>query len=381
VIRKLMPPLVTEADTRTTELRRDVRRSFKACLRRFDRIESLHNVDRTDEALDLSPEFVRELGLVTLLLYDIPPGKAGSAPTDASAMSLLLPAGDVRECFSQVIQELQKAEAATAEPEQAAAMEAFFAAARRTFRRVKAVVRDKRKQEWRTPMDVYRRRLAWSVAGTLALVIAAYAAYRPTPVRISIVEATFGHNCDGRASGTGSAPHAVPRGNATAAATEACDQQVDECRLEITPARFGEPAPLCAKDFFISWRCSDNPLPFDARLAPEATGQSVTLSCRQAPRRLQILEATYGANCDGKQSPSGDTYSIVKGNLTVPVTEGCDPTAEACSVTVAMIQGRDPAPLCGKDFAVRWSCTHDGKERTARIEPEALGRTVEVSCR
>jgi hypothetical protein len=381
-----MPPLVTEADTRTTERRRDVRRSLKACQRRFDRIEALHYVDRTDEALDLSPEFVRDLGLLAFLLFDIPAEKAASVPTDVSAMPLLLPAGDVREGFSQAIQELQNAEAATTESEQAAALEAFFATARRTLQRVKAVVRDKRKAEWRTPTDVYRRRLASVVAGTLALIIAVSAVYWATRPRITIVEATFGQNCDGQPGASGSAPHAVSPGNATAAATEACDQRLAGCRLEITAARFGEPAPLCAKDFRISWRCTGNPTLFDARLDPEAMGQSLTLACRQPqrpeiPPRLQILEATYGANCDGKKSPNGDTYSVPKGNLTVPVTNGCNAAAAACSVTVALDQGIDPASLCSKDFEVRWSCTHDGKERTTRIEPEALGKTVELSCR
>jgi hypothetical protein len=384
VIRKTLLPALTAAETRIAQRNREIRRKLKTCLRRLDRIESLHDVDRTDEALALSPELVRELADLTCLVHDVPPEDSSGAPADAPDLSPRLPAGEVRESFDQMIQELRRAETATTEHDQLSAMKAYLAAALRTVRRVNAMFRDKRKGEWQTPLDVYRRKYAVRLLSATALIVVGgsevYAAYWYSLPRISILEASFGLNCDGQTSPTSAAPHVVPRGNATQVAIAICGQGRGECSLSVSAARFGEPAPFCPKVFEISWLCAGDAVPYSAVLAAEATGKSMTLTCSGRPR-IQILEATYGANCAGKQSPSGSTYSVARGNVTTWIKSNCLSTPASCSATVQSGNAPDPAPFCAKDFELLWSCTNDGKPRRLHIEAEALGKSVELSCR
>lgn len=383
MIRKLLPPGLTAAETLVAERNRNIRRRLKSCLRKLDRIEALYDMDSVEDARARAPELVHELGELTSLFTGVPQDASSAAPAAPEAPSPSVPVG-LRESFNEVTRELRTVEAAATEADQSAAMKTFLAAAFDTVRRVKAVFREKRKGEWRTPLDVYRRKLTLAVLSAIVFIAvggsAVYAAYWYSRPRISIIEATFGQNCDGLTSAPGAVPYAVPRGNATKAAIASCGQGSSACTLPITADRFGDPAPLCGKAFQISWQCAGDSVPYAAVLAPEATGKRVTLACSKSPR-LQILEATYGANCAGKPSPNGGTYSVARGNMTAWMTSRCDAGAASCSTTVQLPTTGDPALLCAKDFEVSWSCSNDGKPRQLRIEAEALDKSVELACR
>jgi len=85
---------------------------------------------------------------------------------------------------------------------------------------------------------------------------------------IRILSATYGGNCGAR---IGNATHDVE----TACATkESCDYTVDVKKL-------GDPAPRCAKSFFVKYQCGGETAARSAGAPPEAgLGRSLRLSCR-----------------------------------------------------------------------------------------------------
>src|ERR1043166_5352137 len=66
---------------------------------------------------------------------------------------------------------------------------------------------------------------------------------------IAVVEATYGRSCGG--SGT------VKAGNATKSVADECNGRTGKCEFLVSASKFGDPAPGCAKDFFIQGRCGE----------------------------------------------------------------------------------------------------------------------------
>src|SRR5581483_128989 len=97
--------------------------------------------------------------------------------------------------------------------------------------------------------------------------------------RIAVVEATYGFNCkDFQVPPPGA--NTVRAGNATAAVAKACDNKSGTCRYAVDVANLGDPAGGCGKDFQVKWRClPEEPRAHQARLAPEAHGRRVSISC------------------------------------------------------------------------------------------------------
>jgi hypothetical protein len=99
---------------------------------------------------------------------------------------------------------------------------------------------------------------------------------------ISVREATYGETCYGKALPAGWR-NRVTRGNATGIVARACSGQ-DECDIMVTSEFFGDPAPLCAKDFRIQWTCPGGRL--DEVIAPaEALGQTLHFACADPQAR------------------------------------------------------------------------------------------------
>ena len=154
----------------------------------------------------------------------------------------------------------------------------------------KRIFREKQIGELRTPSDVYKRQLVVTVGKIIAVVIAAsgaYVSYELSLPRITVLEATFGANCDGAPSLPGAPNHSVVRGNVTQRAAAACDNFRGRCDLPITASRFGDPVPLCAKEFNVTWLCSGDPVAHGATVAAEATGKSLALTCGKVPRIMR----------------------------------------------------------------------------------------------
>jgi hypothetical protein len=111
--------------------------------------------------------------------------------------------------------------------------------------------------------------------------------------------------------------------------------------------------------------------------AKRILGSVVALRCAMsAPVRLavtgiSIVSATYGGNCG---APSG--------NATQSVAAACGGKAD-CGYTVDVARLGDPAPNCGKDFAVAYSCASDRTTHYEKVPGEAgLGdKQITLSCR
>jgi hypothetical protein len=84
---------------------------------------------------------------------------------------------------------------------------------------------------------------------------------------------------------------------------------------------------------------------------------------------IKVRFATYGGNCG---APSG--------NATSDVQLSCD-GEHKCNYTVDVERLGDPAPTCGKAFAVEYECAPGGAPLTAEVAGEAgLGKSVDLQC-
>lgn len=84
---------------------------------------------------------------------------------------------------------------------------------------------------------------------------------------------------------------------------------------------------------------------------------------------IEVLEATYGANCIRNAS----------GNVTPYAAKICS-RAPNCSLSIDVSKMGDPAPGCAKDFSVRYSCGKKLGSRTLSLPSEANGKTLQLDC-
>ncbi len=100
----------------------------------------------------------------------------------------------------------------------------------------------------------------------------------PNTDLIDVAEATYGLNCQGSV-GPGGQVNQVKAGNATAAIAKLCTKARDRCSFVVDVAQIGDPAPGCAKDMSVGWRCGANQAVNQLHRSGEANGQTVSLSC------------------------------------------------------------------------------------------------------
>jgi hypothetical protein len=100
------------------------------------------------------------------------------------------------------------------------------------------------------------------------------------PNHIHITEATFGGNCSDFAPPPGQV-NLTKRGNATTVASQSCDNTDVICPVVVDAVRIGDPAPGCAKDFTVSWRCGTEPTIRRAYLRAEAANNIAWVSCQK----------------------------------------------------------------------------------------------------
>jgi peptidoglycan/LPS O-acetylase OafA/YrhL len=88
---------------------------------------------------------------------------------------------------------------------------------------------------------------------------------------IGIVSATYGGNCG------------APAGNATEAVVSACGGTAS-CNYAVDVTKLGDPAPRCAKSFFVKFRCGgDSTTRSAAALGEAGLGKLIHLSCPSPP--------------------------------------------------------------------------------------------------
>ena len=84
---------------------------------------------------------------------------------------------------------------------------------------------------------------------------------------IKVVTGSYGNNC-------GAKP-----GNATAQVSRACDGQA-LCEYKIDPAALDDPAPNCAKNFMVEWKCGAGATVYAVSVpAGAARGEPLRLAC------------------------------------------------------------------------------------------------------
>lgn len=198
------------------------------------------------------------------------------------------------------------------------------------------------------------------------------------PLPVEIVSATYGQNCRGFVP-TPPAVNRVSEGNVTKLVDKTCIFY--KCDLLVDDKSWGDPAPGCAKDFTVSYRCRGDQKLRTASIDAEAAGKTAKLDCYvPPPSAIAILSATYGQSCSGFLPPTGATNWVREGNVTEQVREACAGTDNRCTFRVDNVHWGDPADGCGKDFSVSYQCKGEQQPRTAGIGAEAAGKKVKLDC-
>jgi tetratricopeptide (TPR) repeat protein len=182
---------------------------------------------------------------------------------------------------------------------------------------------------------------------------------------ISVTSATYGGNCRARS------------GNATVAVAQSCNGKAS-CEYVVDVGQLSDPAPGCSKNFQVQYSCAPDTAVTRKELPGEAgLGSRIQLDCTSggagdAPvvaSGLNIHSATYGGNC-----------GAASGNATRDLVNSCSGRVD-CEYIVDVERLRDPAPGCGKDFVVQYSCAPDSSLIRKELSAEAgLGSQLQLSC-
>jgi hypothetical protein len=95
---------------------------------------------------------------------------------------------------------------------------------------------------------------------------------------------------------------------------------------------------------------------------------------------IKVVEATYGADCQGAPSNTGSIITIKPGNATAVASKYCDMAKNKCSLVVDVGELGDPAPGCQKDFTISWRCGNETPLHQAHLDPEANSKSAVISC-
>jgi hypothetical protein len=98
---------------------------------------------------------------------------------------------------------------------------------------------------------------------------------------IHVVDATYGENCASFVPSEG--VNRFRPGNATVAASQTCDNTDVYCPVYVDAFRIGDPAPGCAKDFTVKWRCGSAPALHTAHVDAEAFKNIAWIGCPTQP--------------------------------------------------------------------------------------------------
>jgi hypothetical protein len=147
----------------------------------------------------------------------------------------------------------------------------------------------RRREETRPAMPSSVGRTVFQLSAALAVVAGSFWVtlklidYWSVPVdasgtAIEVVDATYGKACQNFTPPAG-LPNLVRPGNATAAVAKICDKAKGTCHYLVDLAKAADPAPGCAKDFQVTWRCAGDPSSHQLHLGAEAEDKTATLSC------------------------------------------------------------------------------------------------------
>jgi len=97
-------------------------------------------------------------------------------------------------------------------------------------------------------------------------------------------------------------------------------------------------------------------------------------------RQIQIVGATYGLNCANAQVIPGNVNTVKPGNATETLRNACDKRMPTCIFVVNVVELKDPAPGCAKDFKYQWRCGQNPAIREGFLSAEANGRQSSLNC-
>lgn len=192
---------------------------------------------------------------------------------------------------------------------------------------------------------------------------------------IRILSATYGGNCNAGLSG-----------NATGHVARACDGRT-ACAYRVDHGAIGDPAMFCPKTFVVSYRCGNGP-ETEARLAAEASGQTVSLACggsdmaggartgtgRSAPATMAVkignrtgytLATRFYGRGSGAEWPAQGSHHIRNG-ATMSFSLPCTVGERVCVGAQALEDDEEEwgVGLSGDldEPGACWTCVHGGKE-------------------
>jgi hypothetical protein len=255
----------------------EFRRCRRICVNRIATIESKLDQGETEDALAAAQEFTNDVFHCVCAVY-------GVAPADAPAYETsVLPAGKLREMLDDLRRQLDVAQSASTDADRVALLDAYADAAHEVLGTGRKVARQRLVGEPRTALDRYKRNLILAALALVVLVTVpagiVYLIHWTTVPRVTILGATYGGNCTGLRAPDGSR-YSIPRGNMTASISRKCGPNDGVCTVFVDLSDFADPAPLCAKELAVSWRCSTDKRERRSSIPEEAQGKSLTLSCR-----------------------------------------------------------------------------------------------------
>ncbi len=94
---------------------------------------------------------------------------------------------------------------------------------------------------------------------------------------------------------------------------------------------------------------------------------------------IEVIKASYGANCVGFRVPAPFANLAAEGNATRPARQSCD-GRQSCDLEISLQRFTDPANGCGKEFSVEYRCAPNSSTRLVVAAAEALGKHVQLNC-
>jgi hypothetical protein len=95
---------------------------------------------------------------------------------------------------------------------------------------------------------------------------------------------------------------------------------------------------------------------------------------------IEVMEATYGMNCQGSAGPGGKVNLVKAGNATAVIGKICANARESCAFVFDVNQIGDPAPGCGKDLSIGWRCGADEAVHRVHVAAEAHAKSISLVC-
>jgi hypothetical protein len=160
---------------------------------------------------------------------------------------------------------------------------------------------------------------------------------------------------------------------------DACSGQI-QCLFRVDYDKIPDPANGCEKDFSASYRCWQGEPLTTVTIPPTADYKTLNLSCAHPPdRTLDIVEATFGQNCQHHIPKPPVVNRFRQGNATQAMRDACSGQTQ-CHFRVDYDKVPDPANGCDKDFSVSYRCRQGEPLMTATIPPKADYKMLNLDC-